>query len=201
MARRQGQVDEKKSAAILDAATTLFADKGLAVTMDEIARIAGVSKQTVYNRFASKLEIAQALANRRSDAIAAPLRGEGEPAAVLETLALTLLDKVCHPDKVGSMRGVALVSVEAPEIARAVYEAGPRRGVRLLAAWLAEQTRQGRLDVPEPEEAAEMFTGLVLGHGHLRAMLDVPQIAPDQRPARAREAARVFLAAYAPKVS
>lgn len=201
MARRQGQVDEKKSAAILDAATTLFADKGLAVTMDEIARIAGVSKQTVYNRFASKLEIAQALANRRSDAIAAPLRGEGEPAAVLETLALTLLDKVCHPDKVGSMRGVALVSVEAPEIARAVYEAGPRRGVRLLAAWLAEQTRLGRLDVPEPEEAAEMFTGLVLGHGHLRAMLDVPQIAPDRRAARAREAARVFLAAYAPKVS
>lgn len=201
MARRQGQVDEKKSVAILDAATTLFADKGLAVTMDEIARIAGVSKQTVYNRFASKLEIAQALANRRSDAIAAPLRGEGEPAAVLETLALTLLDKVCHPDKVGSMRGVALVSVEAPEIARAVYEAGPRRGVRLLAAWLAEQTRQGRLDVPEPEEAAEMFTGLVLGHGHLRAMLDVPQIAPEQRRARAREAARVFLAAYAPKVS
>lgn len=199
MARRQGQVDEKKSAAILDAATTLFADKGLAVTMDEIARIAGVSKQTVYNRFASKLEIAQALANRRSDAIAAPLRGEGEPAAVLETLALTLLDKVCHPDKVGSMRGVALVSVEAPEIARAVYEAGPRRGVRLLAAWLAEQTRQGRLDVPEPEEAAEMFTGLVLGHGHLRAMLDVPQIAPDRRAARAREAARVFLAAYSPK--
>lgn len=201
MARRQGQVDEKKSAAILDAATTLFADKGLAVTMDEIARIAGVSKQTVYNRFASKLEIAQALANRRSDAIAAPLRGEGEPAAVLETLALTLLDKVCHPDKVGSMRGVALVSVEAPEIARAVYEAGPRRGVRLLAAWLAEQTRQGRLDVPEPEEAAEMFTGLVLGHGHLRAMLDVPQIAPERRHVRAREAARVFLAAYAPKVS
>ena len=201
MARRQGQVDEKKSAAILDAATTLFADKGLAVTMDEIARIAGVSKQTVYNRFASKLEIAQALANRRSDAIAAPLRGEGEPAAVLETLALTLLDKVCHPDKVGSMRGVALVSVEAPEIARAVYEAGPRRSVRLLAAWLAEQTRLGRLDVPEPEEAAEMFTGLVLGHGHLRAMLDVPQIAPDRRAARAREAARVFLAAYAPKVS
>ena len=199
MARRQGQVDEKKSAAILDAATTLFADKGLAVTMDEIARIAGVSKQTVYNRFASKLEIAQALANRRSDAIAAPLRGEGEPAAVLETLALTLLDKVCPPDKVGSMRGVALVSVEAPEIARAVYEAGPRRSVRLLAAWLAEQTRQGRLDVPEPEEAAEMFTGLVLGHGHLRAMLDVPQIEPERRAARAREAARVFLAAYAPK--
>lgn len=201
MARRQGQVDEKKSAAILDAAMTLFADKGLATRMEEIARLAGVSKQTVYNRFASKLEIAQALANRRSDAIAAPLRGDGEPGAVLETLALTLLEKVCHADKVGSMRGVALMSVEAPEIARAVYDAGPRRSLKLLAAWLAEQTRKGRLDVPDPEEAAEMFSGLVLGHGHLRAMLDVPQIAPEHRAARAREAARVFVAAYAPKVS
>lgn len=201
MARRQGQVDEKKSAAILDAAMTLFADKGLATRMEEIARLAGVSKQTVYNRFASKLEIAQALANRRSDAIAAPLRSDGEPQAVLETLALTLLEKVCHADKVGSMRGVALMSVEAPEIARAVYDAGPRRSLKLLAAWLAEQTRKGRLDVPDPEEAAEMFSGLVLGHGHLRAMLDVPQIAPEHRAARAREAARVFVAAYAPKVS
>ena len=61
MARRLGQVDERKSEAILDAAATLFADKGLQAKMDEIAKLAGVSKQTVYNRFASKLEIAKAL--------------------------------------------------------------------------------------------------------------------------------------------
>ncbi|EHN76679.1 TetR family protein, partial [Streptomyces coelicoflavus ZG0656] len=54
MARRRGQVDEKKSEAILEAAATLFAEKGLSASMEEIARLAGVSKQTVYNRFASK---------------------------------------------------------------------------------------------------------------------------------------------------
>lgn len=196
MARRQGQIDEKKSQAILDAATALFADRGMSASMEEIARVAGVSKQTLYNRFASKIEIAQALANQRSDAIAAPLKGAGEPAAVLEALAATLLEKVCHPDKVGSMRGVCLMSVDAPEIAQAVYEAGPRRSLKLLADWLADQTRAGRLDVPDPEEAAEMFTGLVLGHGHLRAMLDVPQIDPARRARRAKEAARAFVKAY-----
>ena len=194
-------VDEKKSEAILDAAAALFADKGLQARMEEIAQLAGVSKQTVYNRFASKLEIAEALAKKRVEDVTAPLKIDGPPQAVLEALALTLLNKVCAADKVGSMRGVALMSVEAPEIARAVYDAGPRRSLKLLAAWLAEQTRKGRLDVPDPEEAAEMFSGLVLGHGHLRAMLDVPQIAPEHRAARAREAARVFVAAYAPKVS
>ncbi|WP_395944347.1 TetR/AcrR family transcriptional regulator C-terminal domain-containing protein [Brevundimonas sp.] len=201
MARRQGQVDERKSEAILDAAAALFADKGLQAKMEEIARLAGVSKQTVYNRFASKLEIAQALANKRVEDIIAPLRGAGDPQAVLESLALTLLNKVCSADKVGSMRGVALVSTEAPEIARAIYEAGPRRSLRELAAWLTEQTRLGRLEVADPEQAAEMFSGLVLGHGHLRAMLDVPQLAPEKRAARASEAARIFVAAHPPKTS
>ncbi|MEN5362144.1 TetR/AcrR family transcriptional regulator [Brevundimonas intermedia] len=201
MARRRGQVDEKKSEAILDAAATLFADKGLQAKMDEIAKLAGVSKQTVYNRFASKLEIAQALASKRVEDIIAPLRGTGDPQTVLETLALTLLNRVCSADKVGSMRGVALVSVEAPEIAHAIYEAGPRRSLKEMSLWLAEQTRLGRLDVPDPEEAAEMFSGLVLGHGHLRAMLDVPQLAPEKRAARAREAARIFVVAHAPTSS
>ena len=201
MARRQGQVDERKSEAILDAAATLIADKGMMVSMEEIARRAGVSKQTLYNRFASKVEIAKAMAFQRSDAIAAPLKGAGEPVEVLTALAASLLERTCSPDKVGSMRGVALMSVDAPEIARAVYEAGPRHSLKLLSAWLAEQTRAGRLDVPDPDEAAEMFSGMVLGHGHLRAMLNVPQIDAALRPCRAREAARIFVAAHAPKVS
>lgn len=198
MARRRGQVDERKSEAILDAAAALFADKGLQAKMDEIAKLAGVSKQTVYNRFASKLDIAQALASKRVEDIVAPLRAAGDPQTALEALALTLLDRVCSADKVGSMRGVALISTEAPEIAHAIYEAGPRRSLREMALWLAEQTRLGRLAVSDPEQAAEMFSGLVLGHAHLRAMLDVPQLAPDRRAARAREAARIFVAAHAP---
>lgn len=193
------QVDEKKSEAILEAASALFADKGLAAKMEDIARLAGVSKQTLYNRFTSKMEIAKALANQRSDLVVAPLKAGGEPAQVLEALGLALLERICHPDKVGSMRGVSLMSVEAPEIARAIYEAGPRRSLNLLSAWLAEQTRLGRLEVADPDEAAEMFSGLVLGHGHLRAMLDVPQIPGERRAARAREAARIFVAAHAPK--
>ena len=35
MARRQGQIDERKREAVLDAAATLFAEKGMAVSMEE----------------------------------------------------------------------------------------------------------------------------------------------------------------------
>lgn len=196
MARRRGQIDERKSEAILDAATCLFADKGMHTKMEEIARLAGVSKQTLYNRFASKLEIAQALANKRSDLVSAPLKAGGEPAVVLEAFARALLERICHPDKIGSMRGVALMSVEAPEIAQAIYEAGPKRSLNMLAAWMSEQTRLGKLHVPNPDEAAEMFSGLVIGHGHLKTMLGVEQIAPVAIPDHAREAVRVFMSAY-----
>ena len=192
MPRHPGQVDEAKTEAILEASAALFAERGLAASMDEIARRAGVSKQTLYNRFASKSEIAQALAEQRSAAVTAPLKAEGE------ALALSLLERVCAPEKTASLRGVCLMSAEAPEISRIVYQAGPGESLKQLSAWLADQTRAGRLDIPDPDEAAEMFTGMVLGHGHLRAVLDIPQIGPEARKVRAKEAATRFVRAFAP---
>ncbi|CAN5196946.1 TetR/AcrR family transcriptional regulator [soil metagenome] len=195
MPRVAGQIDPRKSEAILEAATALFSERGGAVSMEEIARRAGVSKQTLYNRYASKAEIGRALAARRSDAITAPLRTDGDPQTVLTALAATLIDKICNVDKGASLRGVALMSPEAPDIAQAIYEAGPGESVRRLAAWLEDQGRLGHLSVQDPVHAAEMFTGMALGHGYLRAMLGVPQPAADI-PARAAEVARRFVRAF-----
>jgi AcrR family transcriptional regulator len=195
MPRIAGQIDEKKSEAILEAASTLFSEKGVSASMEEIARRAGVSKQTLYNRYASKAEIARALSARRSDAITAPLRTDGDPQTVLTAFAATLIEKICSVDKGASLRGVALMSPDAPDSARAIYDAGPGESVRRLAAWLAEQDRLGRLSVPDPAHAAEMFTGMTLGHGHLRAILGVPHPEIDIA-ARAAEVARRFVRAF-----
>lgn len=195
MARRPGQVDAAKTEAILEAATALFGEKGALASMEQIARRAGVSRQTLYNRFPNKLEIGRALAARRSDAISAPLRAGGDPETVLKAFAVGLLDKLLRVDAGASLRGVALMSPEMPDLADAIYEAGPAEGMRRLAAWLAEQDRQALLRIPEPEVAAEMFAGMVLGHGHLRAILGVAQ-PPIDLEARAAEAVRRFLRAF-----
>ena len=197
MPRIAGQVDETKTEAILEAALKLFAEKGVSTSMGEIARVAGVSRQTLYNRFPSKLEIGRALAARRSDAISAPLRAGGEPEAVLTAMAAGLLDKLLGQDGQGSMRGVALLSPDAPDLAHAIYDAGPAEGLRRLSAWLAAQDGRGVLSVPDPRAAAEMFAGMVLGHGHLRGILGVPHPAFD-RDARAAETARRFIRAFSP---
>ena len=148
MPRIAGQIDPRKSEAILQAASDLFAERGAAVTMAEIARKAGVSKQTLYNRFASKVEIGRALAARRSDDLTAPLRIEGDPVSVLTAYAANMLEKVCNSAKGESLRGVALMSPSVPDIAQAIYDAGPGESVRRIAAWLSEQDRLGLLSVP-----------------------------------------------------
>jgi AcrR family transcriptional regulator len=196
MARVRGQVDETKTEAILEAATALFGEKGALASMEQIARRAGVSRQTLYNRFPNKLEIGRALAARRSDAISAPLRAGGDPETVLTAFAVGLLDKLLRVDAGASLRGVALMSPEMPDLADAIYQAGPAEGLRRLAAWLAEQDRLELLRIPEPEVAAEMFAGMVLGHGHLRAILGVAQ-PPIDLEARAAEATQRFLRAFA----
>ncbi|MBX7248775.1 MAG: TetR/AcrR family transcriptional regulator [Caulobacteraceae bacterium] len=198
MPRALGQIDTRKDEAILEAASQLFGARGLSVSMDEIARQAGVSKQTLYNRYASKVEIARAVAARRSEAISAPLATDGSPVEVLEALALRLLEKLCCRDAANALRAAALASIEAPELGRAVYEAGAAESRRRLADWLAEQTRRGRLGVDDPAMAAEMFSGMVLGHGHLRGLLGLQGIAPDQAKVRARACAERFVRAFAP---
>lgn len=196
MPRIVGQIDERKSEAILDAAQALFAEKGPAASMEQIARRAKVSKQTLYNRFASKVEIGRAIAERRSDAITAPLRVGGAPVEVLTALAQAMLEKLCTAEGRASSRGIALISPHAPDLAEAVYDAGPGESLRRLAQWLADQDAAGTLRTPDPVLAAEMFTGMTMGQSHLRSILGIDEPPIDQA-GRARETAERFVKAFA----
>ena len=61
MPRIAGQIDLTKTEAILEATAEAIFERGLAVSMDEIARRAGVSKQTIYNHYGSKGDLVRAL--------------------------------------------------------------------------------------------------------------------------------------------
>lgn len=202
MGRPAGQIDEKKRDAILAAASQLFLEKGLKASMAEIARRAGVSKQTLYNRFPTRLDIARALSAQRSAEVTEPLNSNGSPEAVLSAIATTLLIKARCPDRGRALRGIALLSPEVPDLARTIYDNGPAASVRRIADWLAQQDRAGHLSVPDPLAAAEMFSGMVLGHSHLRHVLGLDQDPaqtgdPEAIAHQARETARRFLRAYA----
>jgi len=62
---------ERNRRRILDAAAAVFAERGLGVTMDDIAHRAGVGVGTVYRRFPDKEELIDALFVERIEALAA----------------------------------------------------------------------------------------------------------------------------------
>lgn len=74
MPRARGQIDTRKSEAILAAAAALLTERGLSVPLEEVARRAKVSKQTVYNHFGSKTDLVRKLVERRRQMLVAPLK-------------------------------------------------------------------------------------------------------------------------------
>ncbi|MFI4973741.1 MAG: TetR/AcrR family transcriptional regulator [Caulobacterales bacterium] len=202
MPRIAGQIDRVKTEAILDAASQVLFDRGLAASMDEIARCARVSKQTVYNHYGSKAELVRALMDRRVQLIAAPLEVPGAdafPESALAAYARALLETIASERAIAIMRLMIQSAPSAPELGREAFAAGPEAGRMRLADFLAKEDRIGRLRVPDPREAADFFTGMVIAQHQMQLLLGLPN---DLRPERidriAAEAARRFLRAYAP---
>ena len=71
---------ERNRVRILKAAAEVFNERGLEVSLDEVARHAGVGVGTVYRRFPSKEELVEALFMERIDSIAALAEAAGEAA-------------------------------------------------------------------------------------------------------------------------
>ncbi|WP_454718591.1 TetR/AcrR family transcriptional regulator C-terminal domain-containing protein [Caulobacter segnis] len=202
MPRVPGQIDVAKTEAILDAAVEVIGERGLSAPMEEIARRAGVSKQTVYNHYGSKAELMRALMNRRVEAITASLREPGaieNPTEALEAYARSVLETVITSKSYSMMRVIMLGSGEMPDVAKEVFEAGPLSARRQLAAFLKTETELGRMKVENFDQAAEFFSGMVMGHSQLRSLLRLPSDkTPDEYGRLAREAAVRFMRAYAP---
>jgi len=202
MPRVPGQIDVAKTEAILDAAVEVIGERGLSAPMEAIARRAGVSKQTVYNHYGSKAELMRALMNRRVEAITASLREPGaidNPTETLEAYARSVLETVITSKSYSMMRVIMLGAGEMPDVANEVFEAGPLSARRQLAAFLKTETELGRMKVENFDQAAEFFSGMVMGHSQLRSLLRLPSDkTPDEYGRLAREAAVRFMKAYAP---
>lgn len=110
---------DRSRAQILDAADTAFRDLGVeATTMEEIARRAGLTRKTLYNRFASKEDVALSLIAR--------IEAEPEPLyrarLAADEPALAVLEKVLS-DSAGwclanpSLARLALAPARRPGLA------------------------------------------------------------------------------------
>ncbi|HUC16373.1 MAG TPA: TetR/AcrR family transcriptional regulator [Acetobacteraceae bacterium] len=190
---------------IAEAATRLFMAQGYAsVSMDAIARAAGVSKATLYAYFASKDQLFANLvgtACSRSGAHSVPFAEEQlDLRDTLTALADRALRFMLEPQSLAIYRVVIAECPRFPELGRAFFERISESSRQNLASWLKKQMEEGKLRRRDPVIAAQQFTGLLRTQLHMRALLGVdPPPSEDEIKVTVGEAVETFLRAYAPE--
>ena len=194
--------ESPKRQLVLDAAASLFMAHGYgAVSMDAVARAAGVSKATLYAHFNSKDQLFATIideACRQKIALAELLPTDAtDLRAALVTFGGRLLRFFLEERPLALHRVVIAESTRFPELGRAFYDNGPAALFRTLGSWLTEQTEAGRLAVTDAVMAAEQFVGMLRTSLFLRASLGLAPATEAEIDATVEAAVTMFLKAYA----
>jgi TetR/AcrR family transcriptional repressor of mexJK operon len=191
-----------KRRAVMAAAAELFMAEGYAaVSMDAVARTAGVSKATLYAHFSGKESLFEAIIadgcaqmRQRADTL---LASHGLPLRqALVELGLHWLRFLLRPQVRALHRVVIAEAVRFPALARAFYTAGPQAMQLWLTGWMAGEQAHGRLSQgTDTARAAELFLTLLRGDLFVRATLALVTEAEAEAvlPGIAAEAADTFL--------
>jgi TetR/AcrR family transcriptional repressor of mexJK operon len=167
-----------KAGLILRGARKAFLAGGFgAVSMDAIAREAGVSKATVYAHFGSKEELFGAVvadvAEQRFAGFSALELDASDIEASLNTIARRFLDLVLSPEAVAVNRIIIGEVTRFPALGDVFWQAGPARNRAQIEGFLRRAADAGSLAIEDVGLATEQFSSLVRGEIHLRRLFDV----------------------------
>jgi AcrR family transcriptional regulator len=153
---------EARPAELLEAALSLFVEKGFAATRsDAVARAAGVSKGTLYLYFPSKEDLLKAVIQHYvADEIAAGAQevaaaADGPTAQVMEDLLVGWWSRMYDSPASGIFKLVITEVRNFPEIARFYVERVVAPGHALVAGMLARGIERGDFRAVDIELAAQ----------------------------------------------
>lgn len=193
--------DPSKEQAILKAARSLFLEKGLDVTTEEIARVAGVAKATLYANFADKDLLVEAVLRKESDLTISDSdfseRHHLSLTEVLTAFGNRFVRFINQRELTGWDRLIASAAIRHPELPARFYAAGPGRAQQMLETIIGEAVEKGLLIACSPREAADDLAGLWLGMTSLEIKLGARKSLSDEEIARrVTHAIAVFMCAY-----
>ena len=201
--RREGaDQDTAKRRQIIEGARQVFMAQGFdAASMNEIARVAGVSKGTLYVYFQNKEQLFEAIVGRecrqQGERIFTLDPEDHDIEGMLTRLGLGLAEFVCRPDRGPSLRTVIAISERMPEVGRQFYETGPAFGLAQLTAYLKAQVAAGVLAVDDCEVAAAQFIDSCSATLFKPVLFNCGSTpTPEQIAHVVKIAVRTFLAAY-----
>lgn len=197
----------RKFAQVLAGARQVFMADGFeGASVDDIARVAGVSKATLYSYFPDKrllfMEVATTECTLMADQ-ALQMIDESHPAREVLTVAATRLVTFLLSDFSQQCFRICVAEKDRfPELARAFYAAGPEMGCTRLSAYMTEAVARGELVIDDVNMAAEQFQELCKVRLWLRAVFGIQDRFSEQEiTAVAGNAVETFMARYGPKPS
>ncbi|OYX54008.1 MAG: hypothetical protein B7Y93_07205 [Micrococcales bacterium 32-70-13] len=110
--RRRGAAVE---ATVLDTTIALLAERGAAITVDDIAAASGVHKTTIYRRFETRELLVAAAIRRLGEQVVPPVDAT-DPRAALETLAVSVAAALRSPQAGNILRAAIAASAATPEL-------------------------------------------------------------------------------------
>ncbi|GJD29516.1 hypothetical protein PMNALOAF_0749 [Methylobacterium adhaesivum] len=194
---------EVRRGEIASIAERVFLEHGFAeTTMRMVAVEAGASTETVYRHFGSKDEMfIEVVGNRTRELrqrIETELEGTGPLPTVLEAVGTNLYVSMIMPE-VSALACIIVGEVPRnPALGEAFYAMAPGRTLGKLTSYLTEARIRGDFVGDDPELAANMFIGLIIGKV-LPVRLFIPHreyFSPAHMKRHVGEAVRIFLSVY-----
>lgn len=197
--RKSQSRGEARRRAMIEAAWQVMQEKGCeAATLSDIIALSGGSRATLYEAFGGKNGLIEAAVAERCSAFGQSMQlvldERNDPQTVLETLGYAFLTKVFAPESTRTLGIFVAEGSRFPNMIETFLQHGPCALTSRIARYLADVTRAGRLQVDEPELAADLFLSMLQGQWLLRVMThnEAPP-PPEALRKRARLAVAIFL--------
>lgn len=100
---------------MLDTMIALLAERGAAITVDDIAAASGVHKTTIYRRFETRELLIAAAIRRLGEQVVPPVDAT-DPRAALEELAVSVAAALRSPQGGNILRATIAASATAPDL-------------------------------------------------------------------------------------
>ena len=193
--------DAARHRQVHEAVHELLREHGVQISMDAVAARAGCSKQTLYARYGSKHALLMQVLSE-DERHATRLSGQpdaGNLRASLVGFARDHLAMLSEPGTIGTARLVTAQASQYPDEVRALYASLIAPMQERVAGWLQQAMRRGLLRHDDPQLAAELLLGMIVGLDFDRQRFLVPHRDTPQAQARwADFAVDSFLRAFAP---
>ncbi|HEY9199688.1 MAG TPA: TetR/AcrR family transcriptional regulator [Gammaproteobacteria bacterium] len=198
--------DPQKDAAILAAGRRLLFSQGpQAVSMEAVARLAAVSKVTVYARYRNRDALIRAVIADQAVQLAQDFRpglsSLDDVRSALVDFGVRLQTFLLSEEHLNLLRTLSGTRAASRSQLHTIYRNGPQATVDGLVAWLSSLHAADVLDCPEPADSAVLLLGMLQGLDLVRALYRVDTTRDQADIQRyAEHVADVFLARYAPAV-